>query len=629
MPHKALARLLTLFLLALCVLPARAQDNEPKVRLSVHPAKSTLRPGDQFPIAIVFDHAKGWHIHPNQPVVPKEWEDFTPIATEVIPAPTPNVRFAPIQWPATHIATVDYTGGGKPVPYQVYEGTAIAFIPVQIDPAAPEGPLTLSIHITYQACDDRQCLIPEDIDITVPLTISKTAPVAPIDPAIASLFASFDPASFAASAPTASTRTSVDFNIFGRSFSVDSAGILGLFALLALAALGGFLLNLTPCVLPVIPLKIMGLSHAAGNPKRALLLGLIMCAGVIAFWLAIGLAIASLAEFKAINQLFQKPAFSLGVGAFIAIMGIGMVGLFTIQLPSAIYAVDPRKDSVGGSFMFGIMTAVLSTPCTAPFMGTAAAWATKQASWITLLTFAAIGAGMALPYLILSLRPSLVAKVPRSGPASELVKQVMGILMLAVAAFFLGTGLDPLLRQPIDEPLRLHWWLVAALVLTASAWMIFRAFKIKLSTPTVAILSTLGLLLSTSAVAFAIKQNEKGPIPWIAYTPDRFAEHIAKGNVVVIDFTAEWCLNCKALEASVLNRAEVAALLNSQGVSPFKVDLTGKNTPGQEKLKSLNWVGIPLLAVFGPGLPEPLKFDTYTPDTIKQAIAKARKPQPK
>ncbi len=235
---------------------------------------------------------------------------------------------------------------------------------------------------------------------------------------------------------------------------------------------------MTPCVLPVIPIKVMSLSAAAGNPGRCALLGTIMSLGVVFFWLVLGAAIATITQFKAINQLFQYPAFSITVGVFIAVMGVGMLGLFSVRLPQFVYMLDPKHDSAAGSFFFGILTAILSTPCTAPFMGTAAAWAAKQPHATTLAVFAAIGIGMALPYFILSLNPRLVSRVPRTGPASELVKQVMGMLMVAVAIFFLGVGLDPLLREPIDPPVRAHWWIIAAIVTFTMLWLIYKTFKI-------------------------------------------------------------------------------------------------------------------------------------------------------
>src|ERR1043165_5451593 len=149
---------------------------------------------------------------------------------------------------------------------------------------------------------------------------------------------------------------------------------------------------------------------------------------------------------------------------FVALMALGMLGLFTFQLPQWVYRFNPQHGSTAGSFFFGVLTAVLSTPCTAPFMASAMASATKLSTPWILTTFASIGVGMALPYLVLSAYPKWLAKVQRTGPASELVKQVMGLLMLGVAVFFLGSGLDPLTREPIDLPVRWHWWIVAGIV---------------------------------------------------------------------------------------------------------------------------------------------------------------------
>lgn len=159
------------------------------------------------------------------------------------------------------------------------------------------------------------------------------------------------------------------FNFFGRQLIVGSSGVLGLLTLLFLAALGGLLLNFTPCVLPVLPIKIMGMSRAAGDPRRLAVLGLVMSLGVVAFWLAIGGAIAFIAGFTAISSLFQTTWFSLVVGLFVAVVALGGLGLFEVVLPQAIYRYQPKQETLPGAFGFGIMTAILSTPCTAPFHG--------------------------------------------------------------------------------------------------------------------------------------------------------------------------------------------------------------------------------------------------------------------
>lgn len=350
-----------------------------------------------------------------------------------------------------------------------------------------------------------------------------------------------------------------------------------------------------------------------------------MSLGVVAFWLGIGLAINQIAGFGAVNALFQRPWFSIVVGLVIGVMGLGMFGLFTAALPQWVYRINPKHDSMHGSFLFGVMTAVLSTPCTAPFMGSAAAWATQQDDRVrTLLTFGAIGVGMALPYLVLSARPKLVNKVPRTGPGSELVKQVMGLLMVAVAIFFLGTGIGPsLMEEPGDPPLRAHWWGVAGFAVAAGAWLIWCTLRISKRIGPRLFALILGLALAGSAVLVAVSQTDKGPINWQHWTPARFEAARATGKVVVVDFTAEWCLNCKALESGVLNRKEVASVLNSDRVIAMKVDITAGYPEGVAFMKELRWANIPLLAIFGPGMTEPEKYDSYTPATVLTAIERA------
>ncbi len=602
------------------------QERAEKVLVSAIPSKPAAAPGDQIAIAVVLDIAHSWHVWPEKPNLPPEL-DLSPIPTRISVSPDNRPAFiaavGPVQWPPTHDIEVSF--GAAPAKIPLHEGKVVAYIPIVIAQAAPPGEVTIPVTVSWQACDDTLCLPPDSDTINVRIEIQAPGQPAatPSDPA---LFADFDLAVFARMAQGADN---VEFNAFGLRFDVNAKGALGVALLLLLAAVGGLLLNLTPCVLPVIPLKIMGLSAAAGNPARCLTLGLIMSAGVVAFWLAIGAAISFISGFDAINALFQRPWFSVVVGLFIAVMAVGMLGLFTVSLPKAVYMVNPSHDTPHGSFLFGVMTAVLSTPCTAPFMGSAAAWATKQPEALTMLTFAAIGLGMALPYLILSARPKWVAKVPRTGPASELVKQVMGLLMLAVAAFFLGIGLVAVITTPPDPPSKLYWWVVAAFVTLAGLILIVKTFRITKKPFRRVTFTILGALLIGASMGVARDLTKKGPIDWTYFTPQRFEQARSEGKVVVLDFTAEWCLNCKTLEATVLHTREIAALLNSPSVEPMKIDLTANNPDGAAMLKQLDWVGIPLLAVFGPALDEPIKYDAYTPAMVREAIERARGASPR
>jgi thiol:disulfide interchange protein DsbD len=429
------------------------------------------------------------------------------------------------------------------------------------------------------------------------------------------LFAAFG---LGGNAAAAGALRPVSMNVFGWSFTFNPRGPVGMTLLLLIAALGGLVLNFTPCVLPVIPIKIIGLSRASDDPRRLLVLGLAMSVGVVAFWIGLGSAIAFVAGFSAISSLFQTPWFAPFVGIVVAVMAGGMMGLFDFRLPQFFYKLDTGQESLPGSFAFGILTAVLSTPCTAPFMAGASAWAATQAPVTTLATFGAIGAGMALPYLLLSAQPGWVKKVPRTGPASVLVKQVMGILMLAVAAFFLGTSLSAWVQRPPDPPSRTYWWIVFGFILVACVWAAYRTFNItKSQRKRLVVVSTAAVVSIVSAMLAAAFSDH--------YTEQRFDEAARRGDVIVLDFTAEWCLNCKALEHGVLHREEVVALLNGPGVTPMRIDLTGDNPAGKAKLTELEWVGIPLLAIYGPeiGYDEPIKYDSYTAGMVLEAVSRA------
>jgi thiol:disulfide interchange protein DsbD len=393
--------------------------------------------------------------------------------------------------------------------------------------------------------------------------------------------------------------------------------------LLFIAAVGGFLLNLTPCVLPLIPIKIMGLAKAAGNRKRSFSLGLAMSLGVVAFWVMLAIAMSTIVGFKTTHRLFQYPAFTLTVGVIICVMAVGMSSLFTVRLPSWIYAANPSQDSLTGSFLFGILTAVLSTPCTAPFMGAAAAWSVTQSPFITMSTFGAIGMGMALPYFVLSTFPSLLSRVPRTGPGSELVKQIMSLLMLAAGAYFLGTGLAGTLAEPPDPPSQTYWWLVAFFIAIAGLWLLWRTFRIASGRRTQVTLVVLGLTLIATGFVVGIRFTKSSPIHWIYFTPERFAAAHKSAKVIVLEFTAAWCLNCHGLEQGVLHNSNVVALMNSGNVIPIKVDLTGNNSAGSRKLRESGRSSIPYLVIYSPDGNEVFASDAYTVKQILEGIQSA------
>jgi thiol:disulfide interchange protein DsbD len=267
---------------------AQLQRGRDAVAVRAVAAKSTLRPGDQVVIAVVYQHQQGFHSWPNEPVVPTELGSFTPIPTTLEVVATPDAAVVnPIQWPAPVSVTVNYTGA--PIELLSFIDAAIAYVPVDLSPTQPLGEAHVELKAGYQACDDRLCYPPQTVDLRVPIEVIAADVEASIELNEPDLFTGFGLGGYGASSITLRP---VSMNVFGWSFTFNPSGPLGMALLLLVAAVGGLVLNFTPCVLPVIPIKIIGISRASDDPKRLLLLGVVMSLGVVAFWIGRGGAIA-------------------------------------------------------------------------------------------------------------------------------------------------------------------------------------------------------------------------------------------------------------------------------------------------------------------------------------------------
>lgn len=585
-----------------------------------------VRPGALVPVAIRVKVKSGWHMWPVESQARSvadaevfEGAIFSTLALQSLPLQTAaqgesELKLVGAQWPQPVGAAFDF-GEGKQT-LAVYEGKLMIFAAIQIGADVKNGPLPMTLLLNFQSCNNTSCLAPAELEIPITLQVNNAAAaVAP-----SGEFQKFDPAKLISDATQMNIQSGVRFDFFGASFSVDPQGA-GFFLLLLVAFLGGMLLNFTPCVLPIIPLKIMSLSQSAGNRGKCFSLGVVMSLGVIGFWLALGALVGGASGFSAANQLFQYPAFTIGLGIFIAIMAVGMAGFFSVGLPAWVYAIEPKHDSFIGTFVFGIMTAVLSTPCTAPLMGAAAGWAASSGNTSTvLIVFGTIGAGMATPYLFLSAFPNLVARMPRTGPASELVKQVMGILLLAAAIFFIGAGVNGLLETPTHA----HWWLIGATGSAAGLWLFWRTLRITKKSIFRLLFSGISIAVIALSVGVSMALGGAGKTEWIPFSSEAVAAAKAKNKILVLDFTAEWCLNCKALESAVLDSVDVATALAQSDVAAIKVDITSRKSNGWNLLHDYDRVSIPLLVVQDAKGKVILKSDAYTRAQVVEAIQSAR-----
>jgi len=568
---------------------------------AVHPAGSAV-------LAVVLDIRPGYHVMADKGQL-SDVRDFKPFPTRVwVSEATEGVLSEPPVYPRATPFEVDFVDA----PIMSFEGRTVIYLPIRLNLNAPGGDVFVKVGVEYQACAPTYCLMPQRAVHTAEL------PLAPRDAKTTSinreLFSAYE--SRAAAGP----QRLIPFKLFGLGFALDPESPLTAAMILVLAAFGGFLLNFTPCVLPLIPIKLISLSNAAAaDRRRCLSLGLFTYAGVLGFWVALGGIVSMVSGFTSTNQLFQYPAFTIGVGLVIAVMAVGMFGVYSVRLPGMIYALNPRQETLAGALGVGVLTAVLSTPCTAPFMGTAAAWAATQQPAVTIATFSAIGAGMGLPSLLAAF-PRLVRRVPKTGPGSELLKQAMALLMLAAAAYFIGIGIGTLLSDPAAPAGRLHWWPVMILCAAAGAWTGLRAFTLSSGKRAKALWASVGAGIVVLSLYGAARLTDTGPIAWAAYTPDRLERAFKEHKTVAMIFTAEWCLNCKALEQGVWGNPELVRLVSEPSVLPIKVDLTGSNPEGRKRLQAAGSLTIPLLLVYTPDGQPIFRSDFYTADQVMVAI---------
>ncbi len=642
--------------------------------------KAEVKAGDRLTLAVVWEFEDGYHIHTDNPKPPKEW-DLKAIPTVIDIAASNGFVVGPVQWPKAKTIQADLTGMGDPKPYEVFGGdSVVAFVPVVV--AADAKDVTFNLTLRYQACNDELCLRPARETVT--LVVPVAAESKPSEDA--TVFAAFDakvfdgdwtkggaaaavtpqpstdvkpqpteqPASTTdASTPTATTPSATtpaattppaatQRTFFG--IPIPQGGFVGIVVILLLAILGGFILNLTPCVLPVIPLKIITLSQHAGSHGRTLFLGLWMALGVVAFWVGIGIPVLLFSSFGDPSRIFSIWWVTAGLGVLIALMSLGLMGMFSLNLPQGLYMINPKADTAWGSFVFGVMTAVLGLPCFGFVAGALLGAAATLPKIATLSIFLGLGIGMALPYLVLAMFPKLVDRIPRTGPASELVKQVMGLLMLAAAAYFIGSGLIALVASKPWLGKQLHIWIVAGFGIAASVWLVMRTIKITPSFARRAVFTLVALFIAGMGVWYASDATTRAKNTyiaraaameaagggklltgtWIEYNAGLFEQARKENKIIVMDFTAEWCINCKVLKGTVLERDPVQSELAKSDVVLFTVDLTSDDAAGWKTLEQMGETGIPLLVIYTPGNNTPWKSNAYTPAQVMTALSAAR-----
>ncbi len=374
-----------------------------------------------------------------------------------------------------------------------------------------------------------------------------------------------------------------------------------LLAALIGALLGGMLLNLMPCVFPILAIKVMSFTRHANDQRGHRVSGLAYSAGVVLSFLALGalmLALRSAGEQLGWGFQLQSPGTVAALAALFTVMGLNLAGLFEFGqfLPSRVLLVEAKNPAIN-AFLSGVLAVAIASPCTAPFMGASLGLALALPALQALLIFTMIGVGMALPYLAASLVPAVARLLPRPGAWMDTFRRAMAFPMFATVVWLVWVLGQ---QSGIDGAGAL---LALLLALSAVLWSLTLHGRSRLIVTTIMVV--IGALL-----VLGIGQNVLKPVPstntasgeqWQPWAPGRVEQALAAGAPVFVDFTAAWCVTCQYNKKTTLANADVLADLATKKVTLLRADWTRRDPVISAALAQLGRNGVPVYVVYQSG----------------------------
>jgi thiol:disulfide interchange protein DsbD len=397
---------------------------------------------------------------------------------------------------------------------------------------------------------------------------------------------------------------------------------LSAFSAIGLAFLGGLLLNLMPCVFPVLFLKGLALVNSSGEEKsRQRAHGIVYTAGiVVSFWVIVGALLILRAGGRELGWGFQlqSPGFVAVLASLVFFLGLSLAGQFELGLSLTSAGGDlAHKPGLTGSFFTGVLATVVATPCMGPLMGAAVGFALAQPAWLTFIVFTALALGLALPYLALTMQPQWTRFLPKPGAWMETLKQATAVPLFGTAIWLTWVYGQLYAKDGINRMVPL---LVCYLVLAIAGWALGK-WPARWGSAIAAV------LLILFALALPLRKITVETLTWEPYTQANFDAARASGHPVFIDFTAAWCLSCQVNEKAVLQSAEVESTLITNHVVLLKADWTQYDPTITRELAAVGRSGVPTYVMYPPGkmsnadvLPEFL-----TKDVVLTAIKKDSK----
>jgi thiol:disulfide interchange protein len=588
-----------LILITVLLLLASAVYAKASVNIILTP--DTLKPGEKGVVKAIMTIPETMH----QTYIPGDEEYF------YLKAKSQYLAFEQTQYPEPQKTGEDNEW--------IYSGKIILVLPFTVKEFVRTENITFTAEMGYNICfETGSCEPPETVTQNLKLTVTGITPGSNdtlIEPVADTIADSIAPV-------TAATPPAVP--------EPASAG--NIWKYLLFAFLGGIILNIMPCVLPVLSIKAISIVKQAHEDKKVIMRhSFAYTAGILVSFLTLAMVIVVLklaGESVGWGFQFQNSIFVMVLTSMIFVFALSLFDVFIITPPGMSAATKASgKGGHRGSFFSGIFAVLLATPCSAPMLGTALGFAFLQPPLLIITFFLLIGLGLALPFILLGLSPKMLKIVPKPGEWMNIFKEVMGFLLLATVVWLLHVvyqqnGGEYLLRV-----------LIYLVFLGFATWLYGRFVRFEHSRFTQWLFTFLAIVvIAASALVFLPYDElsekpqaenvsaEKGFEGWQVFSPELVEELIEKGEPVFIDFGAKWCMTCISNEKTVTTTAEMKRVFEEKKVKLIRGDFTKKNLVMQEFMKKFGRAGVPFYVLYIPGR-KPVVFpEIITIPMLKKAL---------